>query len=78
MSGEFDNLSQVAAISLVSAMATDSWEAVKRRFATVARLDRQIDATRTELAAASGSDLDRVKSAQAQAWVIRLQDILDE
>jgi len=78
MSGEFENLSQVAADALVSAIATDSWEAVKRRFATVARRDRQIDATRDALAARTGSDLKRAKSVQAGVWATRLQDILDD
>ena len=78
MSGKFENLAQIAADALVSAIATDSWEAVKRRFAAVAHRERLIDATRAELAATSGSDLDRVKSAQAEAWVTRLRDILVE
>jgi hypothetical protein len=78
MSGEFENLAQIAADALVSAIATDSWEAVKRRFAAVAHRERLIDATRAELAATSAPDLDRVKSAQAEAWVTRLRDILVE
>jgi hypothetical protein len=78
ISGKFENLAQIAADALVSAIATDSWEAVKRRFAAVAHRERLIDATRAELAATSGSDLDRVKSAQAEAWVTRLRDILVE
>jgi PQQ-like domain len=79
MNGEIGNLAQTAAVALVSAIATDSWENVKHRFAAVARhRERQIDATRAELAAASGSELSKVKQAQTQAWVTRLQDILNE
>jgi hypothetical protein len=78
VSDELGNLTQIAAGALVSAIATDSWEDVKRRFAAVAHREPLIDATRAELAATSGSDLDRAKSAQAQAWVTRLRDILLE
>ncbi|HEY6492483.1 MAG TPA: PQQ-binding-like beta-propeller repeat protein [Trebonia sp.] len=76
MSDELGNLAQNAAAALVSAMATDSWEAVKHRFAAVARRDRQLDDTRRALAAGSGSDLESAKSAQVDQWVTRLRDLL--
>jgi hypothetical protein len=78
MGDELGDLVQSAANSLVSAMATDSWEAVKRRFAAVARRDRQLDATRRKLSARSGSRLERAKSEQARVWADILQDLLDE
>ena len=78
MSDEFGNLAQIAAAALVSAMVTDSWEAVKGRFAVVARRDRQLDATHRELTARSGSALEQAKSAQTRAWTDILQDILDD
>jgi PQQ-like domain len=78
MSDEFGNLAQIAANYLVSAMVTDSSEVVKSRFATVARRDRQLEATRRELTARSGSDLERAKSEQTQAWADSLQDLLEE
>jgi PQQ-like domain len=78
MSDEFGNLAQIAAAALVSAMVTDSWEAVKGRFAIVARRDRQLDATQRELATRSGSALEQAKSAQTHAWTDILQDILDD
>lgn len=39
MSDELGDLAQIAAGALVSAIATDSWEDVKRRFAAVAHRD---------------------------------------
>jgi hypothetical protein len=63
MSDDFDNLARVASDALVSAIATDSWEAAKRRFVAVIGHERQIDATRAELAARSGPDLARAQLA---------------
>ncbi len=78
MSDDFDNLARTAADTLVSAITTDSWEAVKRRFAAVVGHERQIDATRSELAARSGPDLASAQLAQARVWVTRLRDVLDD
>ena len=78
MSDDFDNLARVASDALVSAIATDSWEAAKRRFVAVIGHERQIDATRAELAARSGPDLARAQLAQARGWVTRLRDALDD
>lgn len=78
MGDELGDLAQSAANALVAAMATDSWEAVKRRFAAAFGRERQIDTTRAELAAKSGTDLDTAKSVLARAWITRLRDLLDE
>jgi hypothetical protein len=78
MSDEFGNLAQIAANSLVSAMATDSSEIVKRHFAAVARRDRQLEATRRELSARSGSKLEKAKSQQTRVWADTLRDLLEE
>jgi len=78
VSNEFEILAQAAAGALVSAMATDSWETAKRRFAAVFGRERQIDATHAELAAKSGRALARARETQEQAWNTRLRDVLDE
>jgi hypothetical protein len=81
MSDEFGNLAQDAAIALVTAITTDAWKAVKRRFEAVSRRDRQLrdrqlDATRAALAARRGSELEAAKSAETSRWAIRLGDLL--
>src|ERR1700733_5648249 len=78
MSGEFGNLAQDAANALVSAMATDAWKAVKRRFVAVFGRENQVDATHAELARSRGADLATVKSAQAAAWATRFWVLLDD
>ncbi|HEX6527654.1 MAG TPA: hypothetical protein VF070_47705 [Streptosporangiaceae bacterium] len=78
MSGELDELARVAADALVSALVTDSWEAVKRRFAAAVGQERRMDATRAELAAANGRDRDAVRQAQVRTWTIRLRDVLED
>jgi putative pyrroloquinoline-quinone binding quinoprotein/putative pyrroloquinoline-quinone-binding quinoprotein len=76
MSDEFGNLAQTAANALVSAMATDYWQAVKHGFAAVARRDRQLEDTRAALVGKSGSELETAKSAETDQWVTRLRDLL--
>jgi hypothetical protein len=78
MSDDFDELARTAADALVSAMATDSWEAVKRRFAALAVHERRMDATRTALAAKSGPGLAQAQLAQTRVWSTRLRDMLDD
>jgi hypothetical protein len=78
MSDDLGDLARSAADALVAAMATDSWEAVKRRFAAVFGHERQIDATRADLAVKRGADLDTARSVQAGKWITRLRDLLDE
>jgi hypothetical protein len=78
MSGDLDDLARAAADALVSAMVTDSWEAVKRRFAALVGYERQMDAARAEIAATSGPDRGRAQLAQARAWGTRLRDMLDD
>ena len=81
MGDEFGNLAQDAAIALVTAITTDAWKTVKRRFEAVSRRDRQLrdrqlDATRAALAARRGSELEAAKSAETSRWAIRLGDLL--
>ena len=62
MSDEFKDLAQVAADAVVSAMAADSYEVAKRRFAALFGLDRQLESTHADLAARSGRDLTRART----------------
>lgn len=78
MNGDLDDLAGAAANALVSAMTTDSWEVVKRRFAAVVGQERRMDAARAQVAAASGADRGRAQLAQARAWSTRLRDALDD
>lgn len=78
MSGELDELAQAAADALVSALVTDSWEAVKRRFAAVVGHERRMDATRADLVAVNGPNRDKVVQAQVRAWTTRLRDVLED
>jgi hypothetical protein len=78
MSSDLDDLARAAADALVSAMVTDSWETVKRRFAALAGHERRLDAARDELAATSGANRDRERLVQARAWSTRLRDALED
>ena len=80
MSDEFGNLAQDAANALVTAIATDLWKAVKRRFGAIARRDRKLrdrlDATHAALADKGGAELEAAKSVEVTRWVTRLEDLL--
>lgn len=62
----------------MSAIATDSWEAVKRGFVAVVGHERQIDATRAKLATRHGPERAQAQAELARAWVTRLLDVLEE
>lgn len=81
-------LAQFVGQTVAAAAITDTWEAVRDRFA---RLLGRGDARRTEVAerwlaqtrevlavAAPDADLERVRDAQAQRWAGRFADLLDE
>ena len=80
-------LAQFAGQTVATAAITDTWEAVRGRFA---RLLGRGDARRTQvaehwlaqtheqLAVASGSGLERAREAQAERWAGRFADLLDE
>jgi hypothetical protein len=89
MSGDvLMTLAQFAGQTVVAAAITDAWEAVRDRFA---RLLGRKDARRTEvakqwltqtreqqLAAAESGSVELVREAQAERWVGRFSDLLDE
>lgn len=73
--------------AVITAMATDGWEAFKDRIAkvfgrgtpeltqaTVARLDQ----SRAAIEGVGGADLDRVRTEQEVVWRTRLEDLLEQ
>jgi len=78
MTDELDDLARTAADALVSAMATDSWAAVKRRFAGLVGHERRLEATHAELAAKSGTVREQAQLAQARDWSTRLRDVMED
>jgi len=72
-----------AAAALVAAMATDSWEAVRHEVAHLfgrghpdPMIERRLDATRAQLAAARQNGSALVQAALADQWRVRLSDLL--
>src|SRR5882757_6195963 len=78
VSGELDELARTAADALVTAMVTDSWERIKRRFAALVGHERRMDAAHDEIAASIAEDRERLLGEQARAWTTRLRDVLDD
>jgi hypothetical protein len=80
MSNELDDLARSAAEALVTAMVTDSWEAVKGRFASLLGPGQQkrLDATHAAMAAARGEELQRAELRETQLWSTRFRDLLDD
>jgi PQQ-like domain len=76
VSNDLENLVQTAANTLVSAIATDAWESVKRRFAGIVGRRRQLDNAPAELAARGGSD--QARAQLVREWADNLRDALDE
>jgi hypothetical protein len=80
-------LAQFAGQTVAGAAITDVWEAVRGRFARLlgrgdARrtdaAERWLAQTREQLAAASGTELERAREAAAERWAGRFADLLDE
>jgi hypothetical protein len=81
-------LAQFAGQTVAAAAITDAWETVRGRFARLLgrgdtrrteAVERWLAQTRQQLtAAASGSDLERVREAAAARWAARFADLLDE
>lgn len=76
-------LAEVAGAGLVSAMATDGWQAAKTACVqffgrdgeerAAARLER----TRQELVESSGTDFERRQAEQSAVWRARFEDVLE-
>lgn len=80
-------LAQWAGQTVAAAAVTDVWETVRGRLARLlgrgdARktevAERWLAQTREQLTAAPGTDLERVREAQAERWAGRFADLLDE
>ncbi len=76
-------LAATAAVALVQAMVTDSWEGVRHKVARLfgrgqpdVAIERRLDATRDQLTAATPGDLETVQSTLAAQWQTRFEDLL--
>jgi hypothetical protein len=76
-------LAAMAAAALVQAMVTDGWEGVGHKVARLfgrgqadAMIERRLDATRDQLAAATPGDLETLQAALAAQWETRFADLL--
>ena len=79
-------LASTGGTAVVTAMATDSWEGIKARFARLLgrgdaketeAVSARLEQSRVALASASGSGLERVRAEHEVAWRTRLEDLLE-
>jgi hypothetical protein len=79
-------LASTGGTAVVTAMATDSWEGIRARFARLlGRGDAKeteaaaarLEQSRAALASASGPGLERMRIEQEVAWRTRLEDLLE-
>jgi hypothetical protein len=76
--GNFDELARAGANALVTAMANDSWRAVKSRLAFLIGQEQRMNAARDDLIAARGPDRHQIMQAQVQSWSTRLRDAMED
>lgn len=76
-------LAALAGSTLVAAAVTDAWETTRHKLARLfgrgqpdPAIERRLDATRDQLAAASAADAERVQAEVAAEWAVRLKDLL--
>jgi hypothetical protein len=76
-------LAATAAAALVQAMVTDGWERLRHKVARLfgrgqpdAAIERRLDATRKQLAAATPGDLATVEADLTAQWETRFADLL--
>lgn len=76
-------LAATAAAALVQAVVTDGWEGVRHKIARLfgrgqpdVAIERRLDATRTQLTAASPGEVEQVRAALAAQWETRFADLL--
>lgn len=81
------SLASTAAQTVVTAVATDAWEAVKRGFARLLGrgdlsrtelAERRLEQVREDLTGAPGDELEGVRDRQIATWQTRLLDVLEE
>ena len=80
-------LAALAGNTVVTAAATDAWEAARRGFARLLGrgdpqreqlAEQRLDETREQLTGAQGQDLEQACAALAGRWATRLADLLEE
>src|SRR5215831_9119757 len=76
-------LAVTAANALIQAVVTDGWEGVRRKVARLfgrgqpdPAIERRLDKTRDQLAAAPPAEVEQVQAAQAAQWQTRFADLL--
>lgn len=78
MAHDLESLAMTAAGSLVSAMATDAWAAVKQRFAAAVGHERVMDQEQAVLAGRGASEREGAAARQVELWTRRFLDDLTE
>ena len=80
-----DALAELACNALVQAMVSDAWEDIRQKVARLfgrgqqdQQIERRLTATRGELEASSGADLQKVQQTLASQWKTRFSDLLDD
>jgi hypothetical protein len=77
----------LAGNTVVTAAATDTWEAAKKGFARLLgrgdpdktkAAERRLEEAHDQLINATGADLERVRAALEARWVTRLADLLED
>ena len=80
-------LTTLAGQTVVAAAVTNAWEVTRRQFAQLMGhgdskktqlAERRLDATREQVIAAKGTDLEKIHAALAAQWAARLADLLEE
>jgi hypothetical protein len=78
MANDFESLAMTAAGSLVSAMATDAWAAVKQRFAAAVGHERVMDQEQAILVGRAAPQREGAAAEQVELWARRFLDDLTE
>jgi hypothetical protein len=80
---DIDALAALAGNTIVAAAVTDAFDGVRAAVARIfgrgapdSRVQRRLDATRQQLAAAAPGDLENARAAQLRQWQTRLADLL--
>lgn len=80
---DVDALAALAGNTIVAAAVTDAFDGVRAKVARIfgrdkpdSRIQRRLDETRQQLAAAAPADLESAQATQARQWETRLADLL--
>ncbi|MGX6600895.1 hypothetical protein ACWKSP_01980 [Micromonosporaceae bacterium Da 78-11] len=80
-------LATAGGTTLMAAAATDAWGTAKDGMArllsrghlgSVEVVEGRLEQSRVQLASLAGAELEQARQVQAQAWTVRLQDLLEE